>query len=218
MKVLLLILSSPSKTYDGFKETWKSYMKCHPNVDSYFIELEQKKQALSEDGFTLTFTGSESVIPGCLNKTLLALNHFKEMYDFVVRTNLSSLVHIPRLFEYLTKLKKERIYAGITGHYYTWKFRSGALFVMSKDIASFVAEKGNIHHELHDDVYIGLIIQQNYGEIGIPLNRQSITERSIDIDDVECFHYRFKSDDRLKDVQNHRTFAQKIYNIEPIVT
>ncbi len=208
MKVLLLIISSPGEAYDIFKETWKTYMHLHGDMDSFFIELrpDAPEYGLLE-GATILFQGEECIIPGCLRKTILALRKYRDQYDFVVRTNLSSIIDLPRLYDYLQESPNRTCYAGYHGYYGSIQFCSGALFVMSRDIASYVADNADIASTLPDDVYIGGLIMNRYGVIYRLLNRHDYSAGNVDIQAPACFHYRFKSEDRMEDTEMHKKYA-----------
>jgi len=172
MKVLLLIISSSGEPYDTFKETWKGYMNSHENIDSYFIELDPdigEEMIIDRRNSTIIFRGEESIVPGCLLKTVLAMRKYVDKYDFIVRSNLSSLVHLPRLYKHLQKIDIPLYYAGVLGNHYGIIFASGALFIMSKEIAKYIADHTDITNTMFDDVYIGNLITQKYGYILLPL-------------------------------------------------
>ena len=211
MKVLLLILSSNGEYYRAFKETWKSYMNSHKHIDSFFIELHPDISSLEKDDNVLAFEGEESFMPGCLQKTVLAMQKYIDEYDYVVRTNLSSVVHLPRLYKCLEQISDPLYYAGVNGYHQGIRYCSGALFIMSKNVASYVSQHADINSSLIDDVCIGHLITQKYGLIHGSLHRQESILGNIEIEDPTCFHYRFKSSNRHHDIKLHREYTELIY-------
>ena len=212
MKVLLLILSSNGEYYRAFKETWKSYMNSHKHIDSFFIELHPDISNLEKDDNVLAFEGEECIVPGCLQKTVWAMQKYLGKYDYVVRTNLSSVIHLPRLYKHLEKITDPIYYAGYVGHENGIIFGSGAMYIMSKEVAFYAAQNASTDHDMMDDVYIGSLIGRKYGYMLKPLKRQSCLLGNINVDNSTCFHYRFKSSDRGKDNILHKQCAAKIYS------
>jgi len=103
-KVIILIIASHNEAYDLFKLCWKEYMNSFQNVKSYFLYSDpniENDVYITED--TITHKSVESVVPGILFKTTAGMsfcnNYFS--YDYLLRTNLSSFYHIPRLLSYL---------------------------------------------------------------------------------------------------------------------
>lgn len=97
MQILVLIISSYTlPIYKYNKEIWRLYMNTFPNIDSFFIEYNQELEdlyILEKD--TLYFKGEES-FENIIHKTLNSLEFFInnnsiKKYDFVIRSNLSTV-------------------------------------------------------------------------------------------------------------------------------
>lgn len=224
-RVLVLILSSPGKAYRRFKDNWNIYANSHCNIDTYFMEMNEIDNEYEIKDRTITFKGTESIVPGCLDKTIKSLNHFDlSKYAYVVRTNLSSVIHYTRLYDFLYDKPRNRYYAGVlfkiavdinnqVSHFNHHIFCSGALFIMSTDVAMIVAnEKNYMKTVMYDDVYIGHTIINHFKSSGgitlVPLKR---VDDQLVHTDTTCFHYRFKTDNRIKDTIQHRIMVEKIY-------
>jgi len=190
-------------------------MDSQTNIDSFFIELHPDTSLIASDDRVLAFEGEDSFEPGCLQKTILAINKYiingECEYDYVVRTNLSSVIHLPRLYEHLERVTDPIYYAGYMGYHRGISFCSGALFIMSKEIATYVGKNAYMYSMVPDDVYIGDLITQKYGYIHRSLNRQECGKGDINVEDPMCFHYRFKSSNREEDVELHRECVEMIY-------
>ena len=215
MRVLLLIISSPGESYDTFKETWKCYMNLHENIDSYFIELHpniEEEMVVDHMNSTIIFRGEESTVPGCLLKTVLAIRKNVDKYNFIVRSNLSSLIHLDRLYKHIQNITHPLYYAGFLGNHHGIIFASGALFIMSQEIAKCVSNHADITNITLDDVYIGNLISQKYGHMIVPLPRQESLFHKINVFDEGCFHYRFKTSDRTIDAFTHKKCADLMYH------
>lgn len=103
-KLIILIIASRCETYDFFINCWRSYMNAFPDVKSFFLFSDETIPCdllVTED--SIVHKHPECNVPGILLKTLHAMNLCNESftYDYMVRTNLSSFYHIPRLLNYL---------------------------------------------------------------------------------------------------------------------
>jgi len=116
-KVVILIIASISESYNLFVECWKEYMNLFPEVKCYFLYSDPTIEAdmMVYDNI-LVYKAEESFVPGIFQKTVSAMNFCQKYfnYEYIVRTNLSTFIHIPRLLNYLSDKPKEN-YVG--GHY-----------------------------------------------------------------------------------------------------
>jgi len=139
MKVLMLVISSDTfPVYKHHREVWRTYMKSHPDVHCYFIEYRPLVFVPTLSADTLTLRGVERY-GTILGKTLESLEYFltRRLYDYVVRTNLSSVWDFKALLAYLETLPRDRVYTGQTSVNPDTglEFASGSGFVMSADVA-----------------------------------------------------------------------------------
>lgn len=139
MKVLMLVLSSDTfPVYSHQRDVWRSYRMSHPDVDCYFLESRPLVFLPTLTSDTLTLRGVERY-DTILAKTLEGLEYFlrRKAYDYVVRTNLSSVWDFKALLAYLQTLPRARVYSGQIGtHAETGlRFASGAGILMSTDVA-----------------------------------------------------------------------------------
>ena len=92
MKVLMLIISSDTEpVYQEHRKIWSSYMNSNSQIDTYFIQYRDGPQEI--EGNTFWLNGKES-FQSIITKTLDSLDYFLKIksYDFIVRTNMSSLL------------------------------------------------------------------------------------------------------------------------------
>lgn len=187
MQILVLIISSNTlPIYKYNKEIWRLYMNNFPNIDSYFIEynseLELESDILEKD--TLYFKGIES-FENIIHKTLKSIDFFinqiTKKYDFIIRSNLSTVCDFHMLQKYLLELPiKNNIYAGHFGPYYNletyyfwFNFVGGTGIIMSRDICEMLLESSNRilaeNFKNMDDIDIGFVMyHNNIPLIGIP--------------------------------------------------
>ena len=101
-RLIILVIASSSTQYDSFNQSWESYMNSVPNVRSFFLYADD---TIETDVFiarnSITYKCKESYIPGILYKTMAGFYVCKKYlnFDFILRTNLSSFIHIPRLLD-----------------------------------------------------------------------------------------------------------------------
>jgi hypothetical protein len=209
MKVLMLVISSDTyPVYAKHREVWKTYMKSHPEVECVFITYHPLVFVPTRTDDTLVLRGLEryGTIYG---KTIEALEYFltRRKYDYIVRTNLSSVWDFRRLREYLETQPRERVYAGQTGVNPDTgiAFASGAGILMSSDVARTLLANAHIGRSLNafDDVAIAKALLVS-GLSPSPLPRVDFIslahyeEHHTKIP-PESFHYRMKHTDYLGD-------------------
>lgn len=167
--ILCLIISDDSlPIYKNNKNIWLTYMNRFENIKCYFIEFsndETKTYPFIENN-TCYLKGKESY-SNILLKTLNSIEYFinsDNHYDFVLRTNLSTVVNFNRLEQYLQPLEPVNIYSGQDGPYYNivdwhfmFKFIGGYGIIMSNDVCKLLIKNRNIAESFKnmDDIDIG---------------------------------------------------------------
>ena len=189
-KIIILIIASGGDGYDQFKEHWRSYMNKFSGVRSFFIYSDPTIVAdMHVTNDSISHRSIESLRPGILYKTIAAMSVCSELfkYDYIVRTNLSSFIHIPRLLMYLDA---QRLYEYAGGHFNNlpdhpnkayehsivnqyigqkldskFIFLHGACFILSKDLITRMMgivggkpERVAIAENVFDDVAISLLL------------------------------------------------------------
>jgi len=116
-RVIILIIASKGDGYNQFKEYWRSYMNRFSGVRSFFIYSDPtivSDMHVTND--SISHRSDESMRPGILYKTIAAMSVCSTLfkYDYILRTNLSSFIHVPRLLRYLDT---QRLYEYAGGHF-----------------------------------------------------------------------------------------------------
>lgn len=213
--VIILIIASRGETYDLFVDCWRAYMNLYPTVKAYFLYSDPSIQSdimIYED--SIIYKDTETAIPGIFKKTTAAMSFCQKYfnYDYILRTNLSSFLHIPRLLQYLSTQNKECF---VAAHYnkipvdlnnkskiaqvekqtkvntYFKKilndkfiFLHGALFILSNDITQkLLAEIKNNYEEL-------TIPLELPDDIGISMILYNFLSFDEDIDSADIYHPR----------------------------
>jgi hypothetical protein len=181
---------------------------------------------------TLFIKGDECLIPGILHKTVEALSFFLRErsslmippYDYVWRTNLSSVLDFEGLERFILSLNQPNgLYAGYIGKAlfgdHNLKggglgssgkrsgaerssptfFASGAGFLMSRDVAMYlVSNRDSLRWDIIDDVAIGALLEPRFGLMH--LERCWVQTEHI-VAEKDVFHFRCESYQHLRTVE-----------------
>ena len=115
-KLIILIIASHGDGqthYDLFKKCWEEYMNRFPEAKCFFLYSDENIESdIYVTANSITHKSKESLVPGILFKTNAGkyFCHKKFKYDFLLRTNLSSFIHIPNLLKYLDTKYEPRIW------------------------------------------------------------------------------------------------------------
>ena len=118
MKILHIIIYSNSKFSDNIKKgTYENmqkvlsnyYKKFNDNVLTYFVKYNENVKSTYWTEYYIEndiiyINGKETFIPGILEKTLLAFKYLNNFdYDYLIRSNISTIIEFNRLISYLEK-------------------------------------------------------------------------------------------------------------------
>ena len=115
-KLIILIIASHGEGqthYDVFKKCWEEYMSGFPEVKCFFLYSDENIESdIFVNANSITHKSKESLVPGILYKTTAGkyFCHKKFKYDFLLRTNLSSFIHIPNLLTYLETKERSQLW------------------------------------------------------------------------------------------------------------
>ena len=180
MKLLILAIYSKNKEYDEMLSIQRSYVHKFPNITSYFIDFrEHQTNDIEVEGDFIYVKGKDTFI-NITYKTIKALEYAVQhlKFDYMIRTNMSTIINIPALNAYCSTLRKTKIYtgglltplhwidkkSGIKDQtYWGAKYFQGTSIIMSRDVVSFmIKNKSNIHYDIIDDVAIGIFIEHYF--------------------------------------------------------
>lgn len=108
MKILNLVLySDNNEIYVQMYEALSGYYKGFSDVSTYFYKYNENiSNNIEITGDIINIKGRESYMPGILDKTIDAFMLFKnngeyEKYDYIIRSNISSIINFTLLSEQL---------------------------------------------------------------------------------------------------------------------
>jgi len=227
VKILNLILYSADEKYDQMKQILREHNKRH-NITSYFYCYKSDMtipHEIVDD--VLYISGKESYIPGILEKTLYALNVFKnDEYDYIVRSNISTVINYDELFKYLSISKFDYggplyyygnfvdLEAGMTKEkndkYKDHHFVSGICIIVSRTTVKLLTDnkKDVLAYGLIDDVAIGVYLHDKN------LVRKKLGENLYSFDNSTYkpgyIVYRNRTNDRNNDITNMKMIVSKL--------
>ena len=144
-------------------------------------------------GDTLLIPGTESY-EGILAKTLTAFDYFlsRDSYDFVVRTNVSSIWDYPKLLAKLSTRPHSGYYGGsIGGGFGHLMYASGSGMVLTPDVCKKLSTVAFNFQWVDDDVAIGIITKMLNVEM---INDGDRLDVMFDTTDIPAgwYHYRVR--------------------------
>jgi len=148
IKAVILIIVSHLDRDDRYKsayEIWKKYMDKHKNIDCYFLELkEDLDDNLIKKGNHIYVKGKETKEPGILDKTMIAMNSMKNDYDYFIRTNISTMWNLDKLYSFLMRLPENNVHYSNSiwreGYQSISDYGQGHNIIISKDIAKKICD------------------------------------------------------------------------------
>jgi hypothetical protein len=186
MKIIILIIYSENETYLLMKSIIDQYYNRFKNNNIYFYYTEYKEDQQDDTVLVdniIYVKGKEAYI-NILYKTVKAfefINKLHDDYDFLIRTNISTIIDINNLISFLNLIPSNNIYAGGLIINLNWldphsgivdnsllglKYIQGTSIILSKNIIdSMIINLDKFKYNLVDDVAIGLYIRENHNNI-----------------------------------------------------
>ncbi len=169
IKILHLVLFSHDMYYDKMYNTTSKYYNKFSNVKTIYYTYDNNisnEYELKND--ILYIKGTETYIPGILDKTIKTLEYFQyklDNYNYVVRSNISTIVNFSLLISELNQFPV--VYAGgilndlkLQSNDNTIKnnsaYASGTSIILSIEMAKFLLyNQKYLRRKLVDDLAIG---------------------------------------------------------------
>lgn len=248
MKILVLHIFNQTEHYNhmlDIQRQYTNYIKSNTNtnleLDVFFISYRENKTNMIEKENDMIYIKSDDMykenLLGITNKTIKSIefliDELNKEYDFVIRTNISTIINYLNLYIVLNEIPKNNIYTGGKLECLRWldppagineetnnKYNMNGLYYMqgigiiwSFDVVKKIIEnKNKINYNIVDDVTFGLFIRDNLQEIynNIPYQYYAKVSNSYETDST---FIRLKTiHNRMNDVINMVNFTNKILN------
>ena len=141
-------------------------------VDEYKIDREKQ---------IIFLKGEETFIPGILEKTIKSFKIITQMfpeYDYIVRSNISTIVNLKLLREKLYQYETPILYGGYirdlqwcgsgitTSCFFGTLFASGIGIIFSKSTINIILDNTHLlRYDIIDDVALGVLFKEHFPKI-----------------------------------------------------
>lgn len=204
MKILHIIIYSESNINDNIKEgTYENmqkllsnyYKKFNSNVSTYFVKYNKYVKSTYGTEYYIEndiiyIDGTETFIPGILEKTLLAFKYLNNFdYDYLIRSNISTIIEFNRLISHLEKNPIDYYGAGklvnlqwtgggiFDSTWYGTLFASGTSIIFTKKAVDEIVNNMNlVRMDIIDDVSLGIYVREHKNVTPIEINQKHFYE------------------------------------------
>jgi hypothetical protein len=223
-KILILVMSheTEDEVFKTYKKTWENIISINENIYPINVLFLYSKNNIDCEYMieqnNLYSKCEENYWSSLLIKTMSGFKFFyNNDYDFVFKTNLSTIVNFKKLYDYISIINNEQtVYEGVVGTYDNYKFCSGAGMLLNKKSVKIILENENlINSSWTDDIFIGYVLNKlnNIQPSYVGLNRYDVTENTIVTEDLKNYtHIRIKIRKKNKDIYFTNEVFKKIYN------
>jgi len=238
MIILILYIYSESDYYNNMLQIHRTYCNKFEDVHSYFITYRQNQKNNVEIENDIIYIRGEETYLGITHKTIDAIEYLLDNMpykaDYIVRTNISTIINISELKIFCNSLQNENIYtsgnmlklqnidksAGIVDDsLFGTIYASGTSIVMSNDIAtSLVKGKQNVRHDIIDDASIGVFMNTYLPQVfnqNSPIAKFVVVPFELDpnkIDKNAVFYRNRSGEDRTNDSKNMKIICDILYS------
>ena len=134
------------------------YIEFKPDIDQDVVEIGDHIYIKGEE------LGIHNIYEKCV-KAIEYVNHNYE-YEFMLRTNISSFMHLPNIFDFLETMPTHSFGGGFadpSSPAYPYPWIAGTGIFMSKDVAQIIANDKRYDHPnaRWDDVFITQVMIEN---------------------------------------------------------
>lgn len=207
-RLLVIVIAGGSRglVYPSYRSIWTAVADrvASFGVHVYLVSMDSSVNTTTLSNHRLVFPGEDSLVPGVLNQTMLALDYVHDRNlpgskaPYVLRTNLSSFWQFNKLLTWLWD--KATVFAGYLG---VGGFPSGSGTIMRADVCEQLRTLPRaqlLNTTLADDVAIGVALRSSINATNMP--RRDFLGGSAGPEELSStyFHYRIKSTDELHDI------------------
>jgi hypothetical protein len=217
MNIVVLIIAGGSAfpEYVEMEGIWRKYMNRFPNIRSYFIKMNPTLSTEMDTviyGDTIWVRGDECLIPGILIKTVHSIRHLLavDQFDYLVRTNMSSVLNLPLLYTLLEKHPSPVDYYGAR---HILNYVEGSCMVLSRRACVHLCDHADLQSTAFDDGAIGKTLYPHFAIVHHP-KRDVLTldqlHKLLDTEIGKYFHYRCKSKQHVHTCEIMTGVLQKV--------
>jgi len=183
MKLCILIIFSYTDYYEKMAEILTKYYSRFANVSHYFIVSREDQSSHVEVEENYIYVKCPETMMNILRKTVASMKYVLEIggdFDYLVRSNISTLVNVPKLMTYLEPISRTNFYGGGQSGKIDWvtmktendaagvndyvffgtQFFQGTSILFSKDVVQYMCDNcDKFKYTIIDDVSIGIFMR-----------------------------------------------------------
>ena len=230
MKICILIIYSYSEHYLKMKQILEEhYRKYTDYISFYFVQNNETIENDIEFSDNTIVVKKQETLLNIMYKTLKAIEYIYEEHkdmEYLVRTNVSTIIDIHNLIQFLSNIPKQNIYCGGIRYSLYWldyksgiydhrhkgtNFVQGTSIILSIDLVeSIIQKQDKINHAIVDDVTIALFIKEFHNSV-INESLFKYCAKHIQIDDSNN-NIDINSIDNTKDIVFYRNKCSDMNN------
>jgi hypothetical protein len=240
MKILLLYIYSENFFYNKMLELQREHIiNSNVEISYYFIQFRKEQVNMIEIENDFIFIKGQESLLKITEKTIKSL-HFllKDMgliFDFIIRTNISTIINLKKLINFLENIPKNNIYCagkilkvkninntyGIRNiKFHGTSYASGTSIILSYDVALVMIQNiDNFNHSIIDDVTIALFIKKF-----IPIAYENLEKYKAsflvmynNVDLTKINNYVFIRNKYIQNNNNHINRENDLNNMKKII-
>jgi hypothetical protein len=204
MKICILIIYSKNTKYEEMLEIQRTYLNRFKNDDVTFYFTQMNNEQITDleiiDDFI--FVKGEECFLNILKKTVTSMKYISEKhnFDFFIRTNISTIINIKNLKEFLVNVPKENYYGSgiyltllnlaepygvVDNSLFGTTFGQGTCIILSKDIVQDICDNSDkLRYDIIDDLSIGVYLNKAKPDI---INNSSVYKPSMFNSELQNF-------------------------------
>jgi hypothetical protein len=179
-KICILIIFSPNVNYDKMFPILHNYYSQFKNVVFYFTQMREQEQPIELDSEKrmIYVKGKEGLL-NILKKSLESMKYILkehiDEFDFLIRTNISTVINMELLAKFLSNIPPTKYYGGGHLHKCVWGsdkrlygdyYSQGTGIIFSKDIVEDMCTHADrFEYDIIDDVSFGRYVRKYHGDI-----------------------------------------------------
>jgi hypothetical protein len=229
MRVLILVLYNETEKYRKMLEIQKYYKNIFADLntifDIFFISYNPKQERDIIIENDMIYLKGEEIYLDMTRKTIDALNYLikieNKVYDYIVRTNISTIINYNNLYIFLQTLPDKQLYTGGLFETLTWldyysginettiqkynlynlHFIQGTSIIFSFDIANyFIENKNKLVYDIVDDVTLPLFLRDTLPDVYMNIEKYCNGFVSINKYDTNAVFIRNKHSSEHGDI------------------